>query len=112
MSGPFPHFNHWSRSKIHIEKEMSDLVNQPMKIESDLTMNGDSLLSIRFAKASLHRDTLEIIFFLLNKSSDYFSKIKVVGGSYKAQYDFSTPVDQKNRQIKTIQTKLVLNASE
>lgn len=93
-------------------KEMIDLDNQRMLVGSDLAMNGDSLLSIRFAKASLNQDTLEITIFELNESSDNFYKIKIVGDLYKAKYDFSTPVDQKNREIKTIQTELVLNTSE
>jgi len=93
-------------------KIIIDLEQQPLTVCADLVVNNNPFMSINFAKAALKQDTLEITIFESNESSDHFYKIKVIKGRYIVKYDFSTTMDEKNRQIKTLETKLILNTSD
>jgi hypothetical protein len=93
-------------------KIVLDFEGRSLNVASDVVQNNDTLHTIRFAKAALDQDTLRITLHELNESSDAFYKMIIVGGKYFAQYDFSTPMDRKNRTIKPLETALILNTAK
>jgi hypothetical protein len=64
---------------------------------------------ISYTDARLRGDTLDILIHDFDESHAHNFQIRIVGGKYAMLYDFSYPVDEVNRKIETLSSKLILN---
>jgi hypothetical protein len=81
-------------------------------VTADLMVNGDSTAMIRESEALLRHDTLSILITQLDESVDHNFQIQIVNGVCFVFYDYSHPMDEENRILRTSEFTLTLNTAK
>jgi hypothetical protein len=79
-------------------------------VNASLIVNGDTLRDIRSAKANLKGDTLRILVYQTDPAYHHQFVISVIKDKYYITYKFLTSGEQVKREIKPLETKLILNS--
>lgn len=81
-------------------------------INSNMLVNNDTLTDIKFSRASLRGDTLDIELYQNDESHDHHYKVQIVNNKYTISYNFSYPVDTIERKIQALDYWLILNTNK
>ena len=81
-------------------------------INSNMLVNNETLTDIKFTRASLRGDTLNIELYQTDESHDHHYKIQIVNNKYAIDYNFSYPADTLDRKIQALEYRLILNANK
>ena len=77
---------------------------------ADLIVNKDSMTTIINTEAYKHGDTLDILVYNeIDSSHDHNFQIQLIRDKCFVFYDFSYPMDEENRKLKTIKFQVTLN---
>jgi hypothetical protein len=78
-------------------------------VSADLIVGNDSLTDITNTEARLRTDTLDILIYQTDESHDHNFQIQILKDRCFIFYDYSYPMDEKDRKVKTIEFALTLN---
>lgn len=79
-------------------------------IAADLIINHDSSEVIRNGAALLHGDTLDLLISQLYPSSNHLFQVRIIKHKCFVFYDYSLPMDEKNRQLMTVSFTLAIDS--
>jgi hypothetical protein len=95
-----------------VQDEGTEFIDHDVKYVTraalDVDMPDRAILS--YTDAVLRGDTLDILIHEFDESHNHDFQIRLVGGKHAMLYDYSYPVDEVNRKITTMSSKLILNS--
>jgi hypothetical protein len=95
-----------------IQDEGTEFIDRDVKYVTRAALNvvmPDSAF-ITYTDAVLRGDTLDILIHKFDESHSHNFQIKIIGSKHAMLYDYSYPVDEVNRKITTMSSKLILNS--
>jgi hypothetical protein len=81
-------------------------------VTADLVVNDDPASILRESRAVLQQDTLHIWITRFDSSSDHNFQIQIIKDKCFVFYDYSRPMDEENRKMRTISFALTLSSNK